>query len=302
MQSEKEASQVLTSENAADFYFSKMGIAAKSEPVAEVEETPSEPAEENNQSSSEEEKEAKSTEERKANPKLEKRFSDITRQREEARKEAQTEREARAKLEEEVKTLRQQSAPQKATNIEAKPQPSQFEDAFEYAEALAEWSTEQALVKRDREEADRRVDAERQKVIATWATKVTAAKSELPDFDDMVASSDVVVPDHVRDAILESDVGPRILYELADNAELAKKISGMSLNASLREIGKLEARFESKTETKPSNPVGKSKAPPPINPIRGASGNTMSVEVDSNGAFHGTYQAWKAARKAGKIR
>ena len=302
MQSEKEASQVLTSENAADFYFSKMGIAAKSEPVAEVEETPSEPAEENNQSSSEEEKEAKPTEERKANPKLEKRFSDITRQREEARKEAQTEREARAKLEEEVKTLRQQSAPQKATNVEAKPQPSQFEDAFEYAEALAEWSTEQALVKRDREEADRRVDAERQKVIATWATKVTAAKSELPDFDDMVASSDVVVPDHVRDAILESDVGPRILYELADNAELAKKISGMSLNASLREIGKLEARFESKTETKPSNPVGKSKAPPPINPIRGASGNTMSVEVDSNGAFHGTYQAWKAARKAGKIR
>ena len=302
MQSEKEAGQVLTSENAADFYFSKMGIAAKSEPVAEVEETPSEPAEENNQSSSEEEKEAKPTEERKANPKLEKRFSDITRQREEARKEAQTEREARAKLEEEVKTLRQQSAPQKATNIEAKPQPSQFEDAFEYAEALAEWSTEQALVKRDREEADRRVDAERQKVIATWATKVTAAKSELPDFDDMVASSDVVVPDHVRDAILESDVGPRILYELADNAELAKKISGMSLNASLREIGKLEARFESKTETKPSNPVGKSKAPPPINPIRGTSGNTMSVEVDSSGAFHGTYQAWKAARKAGKIR
>ena len=302
MQSEKEASQVLTSENAADFYFSKMGVAAKSEPVAEVEETPSEPAEENNQSSSEEEKEAKPTEERKANPKLEKRFSDITRQREEARNEAQTEREARAKLEEEVKTLRQQSAPQKATNIEAKPQPSQFEDSFEYAEALAEWSTEQALVKRDREEADRRVDAERQKVIATWATKVTAAKSELPDFDDMVASSDVVVPDHVRDAILESDVGPRILYELADNAELAKKISGMSLNASLREIGKLEARFESKTETKPSNPVGKSKAPPPINPIRGTSGNTMSVEVDSNGAFHGTYQAWKAARKAGKIR
>ena len=301
MQSEKEAGQVLTSENAAEFYFSKMGIAAKSEPVAEVEETPSEPAQENNQSEPEEEKEAKPTEERKSNPKLEKRFSDITRQREEARKEAQQEREARAKLEEEVKSLRQQSQPQKAVNVDAKPQPSQFEDAFEYAEALAEWSTEQALVKRDREEADRRVDAERQKVIATWATKVTAAKSDLPDFDDMVASSDVVVPDHVRDAILESDVGPRILYELADNAELAKKIAGMSLNASLREIGKLEARFERKTENVPSNPVGKSKAPTPINPIR-ATGNSMGVTVDANGAFHGTYQAWKAARKAGKIR
>jgi hypothetical protein len=300
MQSEKEAGQVLTSENAADFYFSKMGIAPKSEPVAEVEETPSEPVEENSESVSEEEKEAKPTEERKQNPKLEKRFTDITRQREEARKEAQTEREARVKLEEEVKALRQQSAP-KAVNVDAKPQPNQFEDAFEYAEALAEWSTEQALVRRDQEEKDRRVDEERQKVIQTWASKVTAAKADLPDFDDMVASSDVIVPDHVRDAILESEVGPRILYELADNAELAKKITGMSLSASLREIGRLEARFESKTETKPSNPVGKSKAPTPINPIRGT-GSSMSVEVDSNGAFHGTYQAWKAARKAGKIR
>ncbi|CAB4123468.1 hypothetical protein UFOVP43_49 [uncultured Caudovirales phage] len=301
MQSEKEAGQVLTSENAADFYFSKMGIAAKSEPSAEVEETPSEQAEENNQSESEEEKEAKPTEERKSNPKLEKRFSDITKQREDARKEAQREREARESLEKEVMSLRQQSQPQQVRTPDAKPQPSQFSDAFEYAEALSEWSTEQALAKRDQEERNRRVDEERQKVISSWAQKVTAAKSDMPDFDDMVASSDVVVPDHIRDAILESDAGPRILYELAGNDELAKKIANMSANAALREIGKLEARFESKTETKSSNPVGKSKAPPPISPIRG-SGSAMNVTVDSNGQFHGTYQAWKAARKAGKIR
>ena len=300
MQSEKEAGQVLTSENAADFYFSKMGIAAKSESSAEVDENPSEQVEENNQSEPEEEKEAKPTEERKQNPKLEKRFSDITKQREEARKEAQRERETRENLERELAALRQQSAPP-ARTPDAKPQPSQFSDAFEYAEALAEWSTEQALVKRDQEERDRRADQERQKIISSWSQKVATAKAEMPDFDDMVASSDVVVPDHVRDAILESDAGPRILYELAENAELAKKITGMSPNAALREIGKLEARFESKTETKQSNPVGKSKAPPPINPIR-ASGNAMGVQVDANGAFHGTYQAWKEARKAGKIR
>ena len=301
MQSEKEAGQVLTSENAADFYFSKMGIAAKSEPSAEVDENPSEQAEENNQSESEEEKKAKPTEERKSNPKLEKRFSDITKQREDARKEAQREREARESLEKEVMSLRQQSQPQQVRTPDAKPQPSQFSDAFEYAEALSEWSTEQALAKRDQEERNRRVDEERQKVISSWAQKVTAAKSDMPDFDDMVASSDVVVPDHIRDAILESDAGPRILYELAGNDELAKKIANMSANAALREIGKLEARFESKTETKSSNPVGKSKAPPPISPIRG-SGSAMNVTVDSNGQFHGTYQAWKAARKAGKIR
>jgi len=28
----------------------------------------------------------------------------------------------------------------------------------------------------------------------------------------------------------------------------------------------------------------------------------MEASVDSNGQFHGSYQAWKAQRKAGKIR
>jgi len=301
MQSDKEAGQVLTSENSADFYFAKLGIADKPEAEAVVEKTPTEPVEEATQSEPSEETEAKPTEERKPNPKLEKRFSDITKQREEARKEAQRERAARENLEKEVAALRQQSQPQQVRVMDAKPQPNQFSDAFEYAEALAEYSTEQALLKRDQEERDRRVDEQRQKVIQSWAQKVTAAKTEMPDFDDMVASSDVVVPDHIRDAILESDAGPRILYELADNADLAKKITTMSASAALREIGRLEARFERKTENAPSNPVGKSKAPPPINPIR-ASGNAMGVQIDANGAFHGTYQAWKEARKAGKIR
>jgi hypothetical protein len=88
--------------------------------------------------------------------------------------------------------LRQQSAPP-AKTPDAKPQPSQFSDAFEYAEALAEWSTEQALVKRDQENGIGRADEERQKVISSWTQKVAAAKAEMPDFDDMVASSDVVV-------------------------------------------------------------------------------------------------------------
>jgi len=183
----------------------------------------------------------------------------------------------------------------------AEPQPSQFTDAFEYARALAEWSTEQALVKRDREDANRRADEERQKVISTWATKVATAKAEMPDFDDMVASSSVVVGDHIRDAILESDVGPQILYHLAKEDDVAKRLTSMSPAQALREIGKLEARFEKQPETKPSNPVGKSKAPPPISPIRGT-GKMSDVSIGSDGQFHGSYQAWKEARKAGRIR
>jgi len=301
MSSEKEAGQVLTSENAADFYAQKMSLADQSSGEAEVEDSPSEPSENNDRSESGAEKDAKPTEERKQNPKLEKRFSEITKQREQARQEAAQEREVRQRLESELAAVRQQQQPQQVRTADIKPQPSQFTDAFEYAEALADWSAEQALVRRDREDLERRADEVRQKVISTWAQKVAAAKSEIPDFDDMVASSGVAVSDPIRDAILESDVGPQILYHLAKEDDVAKRIASMSPFAALREIGKLEARFEKQTDTKQSNPVGKSKAPPPISPIRNA-GNANQVEIGKDGQFHGSYQAWKAARKAGRIR
>jgi hypothetical protein len=298
--SEKEAGQVLTSENAAEFYANRLGLAESPAETEAVEET--EPVAEETQSEPKEaEKEANQEGERKQNPKLEKRFSEITKQREEARKEAQAEREQRLALEQRLAALEQQAQPQQVAQVDQEPQPSQFADAFEYAKALAEFSTEKALAERDRQMALAREQEAQQKIIESWAQKVQAAKAELPDFDELVASSDVVVNDAVRDAILESDVGPRILYHLAENDDLARKIASLSPFAALREIGKLEARFEAKPETKQTAPVVRSKAPAPIQPIRGGQGQP-DIPLSANGDFHGTYQAWKAARKSGKIR
>ena len=297
--SDKEASQVLTSENAAEFYANRLGLAESPAENEAVEET--EPLAEDEQSEPKEaEKEANQEGERKP-PKLEKRFSEITKQREEARQEAQRERQARVELEQRLAALEQQRQPQQQSYVDQEPQPSQFADAFEYAKALAEFSTEKALAERDRQVAQAREQEAQQKIIQSWAQKVQDAKAELPDFDDLVAASDVVVNNAVRDAILESDVGPRILYHLAENNDLAKKIASLSPNAALREIGRLEAKFEVKPETKQTAPVVRSKAPAPIQPIRGGQGQP-DVPMSANGEWHGSYQAWKLARKAGKIR
>jgi hypothetical protein len=299
--SDKEAGQVLTSENAAEFYANRLGLAESPADAEAVEETPEPVAEEEQSEPKEAEKEANQEGERKQNPKLEKRFSEITKQREEARQDAQRERQARVDLEQRLAALEQQRQPQQLSFVDQEPQPSQFADAFEYAKALAEFSTEKALAERDRQVAQAREQEAQQKIIQSWAQKVQDAKAELPDFDDLVASSDVVVNNAVRDAILESDVGPRILYHLAENNDLAKKIASLSPNAALREIGRLEAKFEAKPETKQTAPVVRSKAPAPIQPIRGGQGQP-DVPMSANGEWHGSYQAWKLARKAGKIR
>ena len=294
---------VVSSENATEFYAEKLGLAA--EAPSEAEEQTSEPEVEA-EAESEPEAEKEATEERKPNPKLEKRFSELTKQREAARQEAQREREAREALEARLAALEKSSQPQASEQPEEEPQPHQFSDAFEYAKALAEFTAEKALRERDKQEAQRKADEEKQKVMTAWAQKVEAAKAELPDFDDMIQSSDVVVNDAVRDAILESDIGPQILYHLAENPEIAEKLANAPVTSALRQLGKLEAKLEKAVETQqestPSKPVAKkSNAPEPIKPLRGSSVAT-DVPMTSDGQFHGTFAQWKAARLAGKIR
>jgi len=295
------ADNVVTSDNLAEWTANKLGLASEEAPVAAeaVEETPdSEPTiKVEAESEPEAEDEAQVTDKPKQNPKLEKRFSELTKRAKQAEAD-------KANLEARLQEIesRQAPAPQQVNPVSEKPQASQFNDAFEYAEALAEWSAEKALEQRDIQEQQRKVDEQRNEVIKSWSAKLESAKADLPDFDEMVASSNVQVRDEVRDAILESDVGPQILYHLASDDDYANKLAAMPTNKALKELGKLEVQFERKeAPIEKSEPVARSKAPAPIKPITAGKG-TSDVLIDGNGAFHGTYAQWKAARQAKRIR
>jgi hypothetical protein len=293
----KTAGTVVTSENLAEFNANKLGLASEESPTAAtVEETPVEPAAKEGQSEPKlADDEATGTEEKKQNPKLEKRFSELTKQRKEAEARAD-DAERRLAAFESNKAQTAQAQPES----NQRPSPDNYKDAFEYAEALADWSAEQALVRRDQEVKQKEFEVQKQKVIQTWQQKLESTIAELPDYEDMVASSTVTVNDTVRDAILESDVGPRILYELASDDEMAEKLSTMTTASALKLIGKLEAKFEKTEEpvAEKKTVAAKSKAPEPIRPLRSSSG-VADVGMDGNDM---SYQQWKAARQAGKIR
>lgn len=294
----KVAENVVTSSNAADFYAERLGLA---EPEAQTEAVQAaEPAEaEENLSEPKAEEEAKEAE--KPKDKLEKRFSKISRQRDEAKARADA-------LEARLRELEAKANPQplaQTANIDDKPQASQFNDAFEYAEALAEWSAEKALKDRDIAEQQRRIEEERNKVLKSWEDKVSKAKKDIPDFTQVISDSSVVISDAVRDAILESDVGPQLLYTIASDDDLAESLAKMPAIKALKEIGRLEAKFEAKKEDKPkkeAKTVTTSKAPAPINPLKGGKSAGADVLVDTNGEFYGSYAQWKAARMANRIR
>jgi hypothetical protein len=292
----KQAANLVTSENLADFQAKKLGLAQSETPTEAAD---AEPVVEQDGSESEAEEEA-ATGEKKQNPKLEKRFSELTKQREAARQEAERERKTREALEARLKDLEAKVNPPKSDEPDSRPTMAQFNDAEEWAAALAEWTTDRRMRERDQAELARKAEEEQSRMRQKFQERLEVTKKELPDWDEMIASSDVSVSQPVTDAIIESDVGPQVLYYLAENPDFARELAEKSITSQLRAIGRLESKFESKPVVK--EPVAKkSNAPAPITPLK-SGGNPADISLDSNRQFHGTFAQWKAARAAGKIR
>lgn len=293
----RQAQNVVTSENLQEFQLNKLGIKPE-----EVKEQVKEEVKESVKDEIHVEDEDDGDDKKEKHP-LKERFSKLTKQRNEAREEAARNRAEKEAIEAKLKEYETKSIPAKQEEG-GKPNPAQFTDAFEYAEKLAEWSAKEAIrnkEERDREQKNKEVQ---DKTIETWRTRLDKAKAEIEDYDDIVASSDVSVSDQVRDAILESEYGPQILYQLASNEDIAEKIGKMSVASALREIGKLEAKFDKGSDEKAGKKEDKkvevSKAPEPVKPISG--GKIEAEALDSKGEVKVDFATYKQLRKAGKLK
>lgn len=302
---------VVTSENFESYVKEKLGGSTAADPVAEAEaaeesfkeaqkETPKEVSDE----------EIEHPDERKRG-RLQERFSELTKARKDAEeratkaaedaKKAREDAEAKAKEAEELR--RKYEPPKEELAIGPEPQPSQFNDVTEYSKALKDWTAEHTRIEDAKAAKAVQAEQEAAKAKAEWAKRQTEFRKEAADYDEVIGSSEVKVSDPVRDAIIESDAGPAILYHLAKNADFAKELGQMSVIRALREIGKLEVKLGEKKAPPPATkPIAEiSSAPPPIAPLKGAN-SPVTNNVDANGNFLGTYEEYKRLRSAGKIR
>ena len=297
--------QTLSSENMDEFMTQRLNLAQEAEIAEDAEIIEENPETTEEIEEEHEEEKAEDKPEKKGN-KLEKRFSELTRARDEAKQQAQTEREARLALEARLQALEGKQAKQEepAAVESSEPKPEDYADAFQYAKALAKYETEQALAARDRQDAEKIKQQEQAKVVEGWKSRVDQAKSEIEDYDEVMASSDIVVSNEIRDALIESDVGPKVAYYLATNPEAAEELSKMPLAKAMKEFGKLEAKFESAksepAEEKPKPKVTASKAPEPISPIKSTA--ISDNGLDEKGEVAVSYEQFKALRLAGKIK
>lgn len=221
--------------------------------------------------------------------------------------EVKKERSAREAAEAKIRELEAKSAPQEKKEESGKPDPSQFTDAFEYAEALAEWKVKETIRARDKEEAERKQKEQHAKTVESWETRLSKVKAEIEDFDDVLANTTVRNTDfgaEIQAAIMESEIGPHLLYHFAQNPDVVEKLKGMTVTGALREVGKIEARLEKSGEKIPEKQrATASKAPAPISPVKGTSQATSGDGLfDSKGEFIGTPAQYRQLRKEGKIK
>lgn len=210
--------------------------------------------------------------EKRAKKPISERMSELVSQRKAAETEAQQAKREAAELRSRLEAMSAQAAPVKE---EPRPDRSKFANDEEYIEAVAEWKADQRLAKREQEQAEARSKAEREQLVKGWQDAQQRARAEIEDYDDVIKGSDVQLPGHLHQAILESDVGPHLAYYFAKHTDEAKRYAAMSPTKALRELGRLEDRLSEDADDdlpaakpSPKTEVEKSKAPPPITPVK----------------------------------
>jgi hypothetical protein len=183
---------------------------------------------------------------------------------------------------------------------EAAPKESDFPDPIEFAAAKAIWGAEQRLTEREARNASEAAEAAEAKVkeigqresaiiASAWTAQVADAKGRYADFDQVALANDLPVTNAMGELIMTSDAGPDVLYHLGQNRALAAQIAAMNPVEAARAIGRIEATLST------PQPRTETKAPNPINPVRGSAGASLNPDKMS-------YEEYRQARMSGKIR
>lgn len=167
---------------------------------------------------------------------------------------------------------------------QGKPTADQFNDYAEFVEALTEWKATEKV-----NAALSQRDAKQQEAVKadSWQQRAAAAKAELPDFDSVLANSTAPMSQAMAEVIKESDLGPKVAYHLAQNPDVAARLSGLSPTQAAREIGRIEASLSA---PKPVPEKRTTSAPTPPTPI----GSGRSTVGDPAKMSQADYLAWRA--------
>lgn len=181
------------------------------------------------------------------NPKTEKRFQEILKDRNAARKEAA---ELKAKLEAATKP------PEVQATAPVKPNAADFESWDLYESAIDKYTEDMAEFKANKKIAEKETTSkqqtEEQAIASQWNEREAKFKESHPDFDVEMAAAEIssyANGSTMAAVIVRDPNGPAIANYLMENPEALKRIGNAEPLEAVREITKIGLTFETTAKT-----------------------------------------------------
>ena len=195
---------------------------------------------------------------------------------------------------------RMQQGSQKTDSIQ-EPRRDQFEDYESYLRAVTRYDAQQVAETRLKEtfeasqknQSQQALQQAQQKVAQNWVKREAEFQKANPDYMDVVSPFVEEELDSLsqqaRFAVTESDSGPKLLYHLASNPDIAERIAKLSPLRQVAELGKLEDKLAAVPAKKVSS------APEPITPVKAG---RSSVAGFNENMSDSEYREWRKSQGA----
>ncbi len=236
---------------------------------------------------------------------LERRFSELTSERDQARAKA-AELESRLKaLEANAEVVQSQKQEVQFTGQDfstPKPDVNKFDTYADYLEALSDWKADKRDFDREQAQVVRQAQEKQKEVVGTWDSREKETKARVEGYDQLVDQEFVgkfttkVASREAMMYLLESENGPDLLYDLAEDDEKLQNFKSLSPVRQVAFLSKLELKFEK--DAKPSTQkTTVSKAPSPSSALpKGKTISTKTIDPSQGFKDNSEYRAWRASQ------
>ena len=171
-----------------------------------------------------------------------------------------------------------------------KPKLDDFDTVADHAEAVAEWTYEKNRAKERAEAAETEQKQTFEKTANDFFSKGKAVEKELGlesgEWEATVRDEDFKISTPAAEGLKGSEYGAQIAYEIGSDDKLKDKFNKMTPIQQLTLIGKLEAKYESKSgedEKQGRNGLNISKAQPPAKNLKSS---TKAPALNGNKSMH----------------
>lgn len=179
--------------------------------------------------------------------------------------------------------------PEAQPKPEVAPDPKDFPNVEDYINAKVKHDVKLAMADVKTQTAQENATNE---VAKSWAAKMEAARTSIPDFEKTMEKADAPVAGHVAELLFDHDQGPQLVHHFALHPDVLEKINKMTptkaafaIGALAKEVVSVPSGGSKVVEAKISN------APPPTKSI--GQGRSTTPALDSL-----SMDDYVAARKA----